>query len=328
MDKYWYCGISVKGIKQLYFYISDIGELPLDSYVLVPFGSYNDMVIGMVKLCAEYTAEEAPYPVEKTKRIVREATAEEYENQPSVQQHYSDDDISNDLDTVDYYIETEDWYEVFDWAIDNETCSDERISGKVIECYELCAEHDIPEALLNLGVLYYIGRVVEQDFKKAFEFYKKAADAGLVRAVCNCGYCFYYGRHQEIDYAKAYEYFYLGALLYNDANCLYKLGDMYLNGYYVPKNEQYAFILYKRALNLSRDNYGDNFCLADTQFRVGKCLLYGIGVKKNLEDAHEMLSYALVNFYKRRKTDIFVAGLIKSAKELLAEAEEQLDMDM
>ena len=102
-------------------------------------------------------------------------------------------------------------------------------------------------AVLNFGTFYYSGKFVEQDYKKAFELYKIDADAGEIRAICNCGYCFYYGCHQEIDYAEALKYFSLGALLFNDANCLYKLGDMYLNGYGTDKNEKYAFLLYERA---------------------------------------------------------------------------------
>ena len=327
MGQYWYCGILVKGVKTIYSYISDTGEIPLDSYVVVPFGNQNVLRIGIVKSCTEYMAENVPYPVEQTKHIIREATAEEYENQPPLLPYYRDNDIQDDLDEVNYYIEIEDWKEVYEWACDNHDCPYERITQKVVECYELCAKHDIPEAALNLGTFYYTGRVVEQSYQKAYELYKIAADAGILRAICNCGYCFYYGRYQDIDYEKAYKYFSLGALLHNDANCLYKLGDMYLNGYYVSKNEWYAFILYQRALQCSQENDEDAACIADTQFRVGKCYLNGSGTYKNIEKAHEFLSLALVSFYKRRKKDHFVIELIKSTKELLAQAQEQLDKE-
>lgn len=332
MDKYWYCGVLVKGIQAIYSYISDMGEIQLDSYVMVPFGSQNTPRIGIVKSCAEYAAEEAPYPVEWTKHIIREATAEEYENQTLIAQFYTDndieDDIENELDEVNFYIETEDWEAILGWACDHHDCLNGKIARKVIECYELCQKQEMPIASVNLGTFYYTGRFVEQDYQRAYELYKLAADAGNLRAICNCGYCFYYGRHQDIDYEKAYEYFTLGALLHNDANCLYKLGDMYLNGYGVTKNENYAFTLYQRALHRSFENDADSVCIADAQFRVGKCLLYGIGADKNIEEAHELLSFALVNFYKRRKTDIFVVKLIKSTKELLTEAQACLDKEI
>lgn len=328
MDKYWYCGVSVKGVKTIYSYISDTGELPCGTYVVVPFGSQNTLRIGVVKSCGEYTADSAPYPVERTKHIVREATVEEYETQPSISSYYSSNSNESDLDYVNCCIEGEDWDEVFDWACDNIYCPDEAISQKAVECLELCSQHGIANAALELGALYYTGKVVEQNYKKAYELYKIAADAGILRAICNCGYCFYYGRHQDIDYAKAYEYFSLGALLHNDANCLYKLGDMYLNGYFVTKNENYAFMLYQRALRCAQeDGEDDGYCLADAQVRVGKCWLYGIGTYKDVEKAHTLLALALINLYEKRN-DPFVRGLIASTKELLAQAQAQLDSEI
>ena len=96
----------------------------------------------------------------------------------------------------------------------------------------------MPEAALGLGKLYDTGKAVEQNHQKAYELYQIAADAGLISAIRCCGDGFYYGQHQDIDCKKAYQYFSLGALLHDDANCLYKLGDMYLNGYGVAQNEE------------------------------------------------------------------------------------------
>lgn len=327
MDQYWYCGILVKGMETVYSYISDSGEIPSGSYVMVPFGSHNAPRIGIVKSCGEYTAENVPYPIERTKHIIREATVEEYENQPPLPPYYRDDDIQDDLDEVNYSIEIEDWEEVYEWAYCHDDDSNERIARKAVECYELCLEHDMPEAALDLGKLYYTGKVVERNYQKAYELYQIAADAGLISAIRNCGYGFYYGQHQDVDYKKAYQYFSLGALLHDDANCLYKLGDMYLNGYGVAQNEDYAFMLYQRALSRCKENNRDAVCNADAQFRVGKCYLDGIGTYKNIEKAYELLSLALVGFYKRRKKDNFVIELIKPTRELLAQAQEQLDKE-
>ena len=295
-------------MENVYSYISDSGEIPSGSYVMVPFGSHNAPKIGIVKSCGEYTAENAPYPVERTKHIIREATAEEYENQPPIPPYYREDDIQDDLDEADYSIE---------WAYSHDDDSNERIARKAVECYELCLKHDMPKAALDLGKLYYTGKIVEQNYQKAYELYQIAADAGLISAIRNCGYGFYYGQHQDIDYKKAYQYFSLGALLYDDANCLYKLGDMYLNGYGVAQNEDYAFMLYQRALSRCKGNDRDAACIADAQLRVGKCYLNGIGTYKNIEKAYELL----------RKKDNFVIELIKPTKELLAQAQEHLDKE-
>ena len=98
-----------------------------------------------------------------------------------------------------------------------------------------------------------------------------------------------------------------------------------ING--VAQNEDYAFMLYQRALSRCKENDRDAVCIADAQFRVGKCYLNGIGTYKNIEKAYELLSLALVGFYKRRKKDNFVIELIKPTKELLAQAQEHLDKE-
>lgn len=320
---YWYCGVKVKGVGTVYSYISDNGEIPVGSYVEVPFGQENRPMIGCVMTCGEYSEQSAPYPVDRTKHIIRIATAQEYLAQTSIPSPYGDED---EFAEVDYYISVEDWDAVLEWACENNDAPYEHIARKVMECYELCVEQGMSVAALNLGTFYYNGQFVERDYNKAFVLYKMAADAGEIRAICNCGYCFYYGRHQEVDYAEAFKFFSLGALLFNDANCLYKLGDMFLNGYAAEKNEKYAFRLYERALKRCQEEDDDGVCTADAQFRVGKCLLKGIGVKVDIEEAHVLLTFALLNFYKRRKTDSFVRGLIASTKELIEEAQKQLDV--
>lgn len=235
-------------------------------------------------------------------------------------------DNIRDFTEIDEYIAGEEWKKVMCWAEVHHNDNDEVVAHKVIECYELCIKQNIPEAFLNLGTFYYNGRFVGQDFKKAFELYKVAADAGEIRAICNCGYCFYYGRHQEPDYREAAKYFSIGVMLYNDPNCYYKLGDQFLSGKGVEKNEKYAFKLYERALEEAEYKEDEN--IADAQFRVGKCLLRGIGTEQNVEVAHSLLTAALSNFYKRRKTDPFVSGLIMSAKDMIEEAQNLLDDDM
>lgn len=328
---YWYCAVKVKGVSRAYSYISDTGYIDEGSYVEVPFGSSNALRIGIVDECGAYREENAPYPVRNTKHITRIATKKEYDAQGDLDPYRWDNDYDDDdeygFSEVDYYIECGDWDEVLEWAQDRHESTNREVLTKVIECYELCVKQNMPVAALNLGMFYYTGRQVEQDYKKAFELYKIAADAGELRAICNCGYCFYYGRHQDPDYTEAFKYFSLGALLHNDANCLYKLGDLYLNGYGVDKNEEYAFIMFNRALQRAQESEMDRQCLPDVQFRIGKCLLYGIGVSKDIEEAHALLSLALLNFYKRRKTDIFVAGLIKEAKELIGVAQQKLDSE-
>ena len=332
MKTYWYCGIKVKGLKKDYWYISDMGALQIGTYAEVPFGSGDHLKIGIVTSCAEFTEDTVPYPLSSTKHIRRVAAEEEYKHQTPIKPFFVFDDEEDDEENDDYELEAaileKNWYEVLAWACSHHETSNAKVMEKVVECYELCIEQGMPIAALNLGTLYYTGRLVEQDYHRAFELYKIAADQGDVRGMRNCGYCFYYGRHSKIDYPEAFKYFALGALLHDDANCLYKLGDMYLNGFAAEKNEIYAFQLYTRALRRCENDEDSAECIADAQYRVGKCLLYGIGCQKKPEEAHTLLSLALIHFYKRRNTDPFAAELIRSTRKLIEKAQTFLDSDL
>lgn len=71
MERYVYCGIEIEGISTVYSYISDIGEIPVGTYVEVPFGRENMKRIGVVRYCGRFSEQDAPYPVRQTKHIVR-----------------------------------------------------------------------------------------------------------------------------------------------------------------------------------------------------------------------------------------------------------------
>lgn len=326
MEKFKYCSVQPKGMRAVYAYISD-EDIKVGAYVEIPFGKENDIVKGVVFEVNEFTAEEAPFPVEKTKKIHRVISEKEFNANEYVLD--DDEDWSDELDEVEFYIKDEDYDAIFDWAWEHHECVDsQKVMDKVRECYEICVEHNNPTAALNLGTLYYNGISVPQDFVKAAHYYEIAAAAGERRALCNLGYCYYYGRHQEVDYEKAYYYFNLCAMLHNDPNCLYKIGDMYQSGKHLEKNDRYAFILYDRAYQAINDDDENQFCRADILFRIGKCLVEGRGVKQDVQNGHRILSLALAGFYERRKTDPFVGGLIESTKKEIAKAEALLDKEV
>ena len=109
------------------------------------------------------------------------------------------------------------------------------------------------DAMNDLGAQYYDGsRGFDQDFTKAVNCYKLAAAKGSRQAQENLGYCYYYGRNMPVDYEKAFHYFALGAFD-GQLISLYKIGDMYRNGYYVEKNEVEAFHIYSRCLDTMTD---------------------------------------------------------------------------
>lgn len=150
----------------------------------------------------------------------------------------------------------------------------------IVDLYKDAIEAENTDAMNDLGALYYDGRGCEQDFTKAVFYYDMAAQLGNQQAQENLGYCYYYGRNLPVDYEKAFNYFALGAF---DGRLisLYKIGDMYLNGYYVKKNPYEAFRIYERCIrnDLEPSVAGPLF------LRLGNCFLNGLGTEENAETA-------------------------------------------
>ena len=139
-------------------------------------------------------------------------------------------------------------------------------------------------AMNNIGAHYYSGnRGFEQNFRKAVDLYNMAAEHGNRQAQENLGYCYYYGRDMDVDYEKAFHHFALGAF---DGHLisLYKIGDMYLNGYYVKKNEREAFFIYNRCLQMAGDE-DSRYISGPVHLRLGNMCLNGIGTEKNPQQA-------------------------------------------
>lgn len=176
-----------------------------------------------------------------------------------------------------------------------------RIAGAVMECdkpkrfprflislvrqlYELEIAEGNDDAMNDLGACYYDGsRGFPQSFGKAVHYYELAVEHGSRQAQENLGYCYYYGRDMQPDYEKAFHYFALGAF---DGHLisLYKIGDMYLNGYYVKKNEVEAFAIYMHCFETMKEE-AEPFVGGPIFLRLGKMFLRGLGTEQNLKNA-------------------------------------------
>ncbi len=116
---------------------------------------------------------------------------------------------------------------------------------------ELKKEHMQKELLL--GLQYYRGHDVEQDYAKAVEHLQKAADLGDADAHYYLGDCYYNGQGVAQDYTKAYEY-YAKAVEYfqkaadqGDAAAQNSLGFCYEHGHGVEKDLTKAAEYYQKA---------------------------------------------------------------------------------
>lgn len=77
LQRHWFCGVAINQMGGTYSYLSDIGKINIGTYVLVPFGDNNAPMVGVVKTCQFLTPQEASYPIEKTKHIIRVAKEED-----------------------------------------------------------------------------------------------------------------------------------------------------------------------------------------------------------------------------------------------------------
>ena len=96
----------------------------------------------------------------------------------------------------------------------------------------LIEETKDPRAMMHLGGWYY----EQKDFDLALKYYELAAEYNYEPALEGLGYIWYYGRTGTRDYEKAFHYYERAANAGNPV-CMYKVADMYRNGYYVEKDE-------------------------------------------------------------------------------------------
>ena len=215
-------------------------------------------------------------------------------------------------ETVDYIecnISEDEAEEVFDDAFEiacNLHESDETkilpkcVAELLVDVYSEEIANGNPNAMTHLGSLYYTGRGGEQNYEKAVAYYTMADENGERQATENLGYCYYYGRTGEKDYEKAYHYFAKGALV-NRVNSLYKIGDMYKNGYYVGKDETEAFCIYERCYKLMKAEGAYTFG-ADICLRLGDAYYYGIGTETDFQKAMEFYQKSERCFYNKIKS--------------------------
>jgi len=168
-------------------------------------------------------------------------------------------------------------------------------------------------AMLLLGSIYYTGKGVEQSYKDAVKWYEMAAEGLESYGLCNLGYCYYYGRDIDVNFKRAYECFSLSAYMRNP-NAMYKLGDMYYYGNHVREDKDAAYFWYREAL----DNLHGDDVIANINYRLGLCYMYGHGTCKNEMLALEHLQAAELEFFRLIEDgDTFAELTLPKVKEEL-----------
>ncbi|MCQ2202947.1 MAG: TIR domain-containing protein [Bacteroidales bacterium] len=135
-----------------------------------------------------------------------------------------------------------------------------------LKCFQQAAELGYPSAQCWMGTLYYRGRGVELDMKKAFEWDLKAAKQGHATAQCYVGNFYDRGEVVRQDFIEAAKW-YKKSAFQGVADGQYNLGEYYYWGRGgIEQNDTLAFDCFERS---SRQGY------SKAQFRLG--CMYEVG---------------------------------------------------
>ena len=112
-------------------------------------------------------------------------------------------------------------------------------------------------------------------------------------------------REEDREYLKSlspeerFTSYLLGSIQGQDAECTYKLGDCYMGGEFVKKDENVAFTLYYKAYDYAVLNV-EELDIAESCLRLGKCYLSGVGIDENIDFGLARIEKAerLFNKYK------------------------------
>ena len=148
---------------------------------------------------------------------------------------------------------------------------------KAVKWYRKAAEQGLAQAQFNLGVCYGNGKGVEQDYNEAAEWCRKAAEQGLAPAQFYIALCYGNGKGVEQDYNEAAEW-YRKAAEQGLAQAQCSLGVCYGNGKGVEQDYNEAAEWFRKA---AEQGY------ANAQYNLALCYENGEGVEQSYEKAAE-----------------------------------------
>ncbi|EKO3583900.1 sel1 repeat family protein [Vibrio metschnikovii] len=102
------------------------------------------------------------------------------------------------------------------------------------------AEQGYSDAQFVLGLMYYDGEWIPQNYQQAMFWYRKAAEQGHSDAQFNLGFMYYDGEWIPQNYQQAM-FWYRKAAEQGHSNAQFNLGFMYGLGKGVPQNYQQAY---------------------------------------------------------------------------------------
>lgn len=157
------------------------------------------------------------------------------------------------------------------------------------------ADRGYPMAYNSVGLQYYWGRGVSQDYGEALSWYKKGADLEDLEAQYNIGVLFRDGQGVKQDYSEAAKWFEKAADQ-GDKRAQYNLGQIYMEG--ALKNLPKSIEWFRKAAEQG---------VAEAQYNLGVFYESGQGVEKNKSEAKK---------WYQKAADQGMAEAQKALKEL------------
>ena len=148
--------------------------------------------------------------------------------------------------------------------------------------YTKAAEQGHASAQYALGVMHKNGQGVPQDYKQAVYWFTKAAEQGDDRAQHNLGFMYGNGQGVTQDYKQAADW-YTTAAEQGEANAQLNLGVMYDNGQGVPQDYKQAVYWYTKAAEQGH---------VKAQFNLGVMYKIGKGVPQDYKQAADWYTKA------------------------------------
>ena len=211
----------------------------------------------------------------------------------------------------------------------------EKDAFKAVEWYLRASAQNNLAALNNLGVCYEFGNGVDIDLSKAFSYYEKSATQGNVVAQRNLSNCYLngIGIAQNLEEAFGWRQ---KAANNKDVSSQKKVAEWYFKGFGVEKDNEQALVWFTKSklqgdkndivvdsevaieslIRLAND--GD----VPIQYIVGKCYEYGVGVKKDINEARKWFERAMGNGYVeafiklKRINECSTSATIQSDKDI------------
>lgn len=109
------------------------------------------------------------------------------------------------------------------------------------EWFRMAAVQGHVGAKINLGLSYYTGKGVEQDFAESAAWFRAAAEEGSAKAQTNLGYMHYFGKGVAQDYGEAVRWYRMAAEQ-GYAMAQTNLGTNYYSGHGIGQDSVSAYM--------------------------------------------------------------------------------------